>query len=43
MDSFARLFLGLNKLDVADDAADRVDDVRRIKVSSGYFMQHRRE
>ena len=37
------LFLGLNKLDVADDAADRVDDVRRIKVSSGYFMQHRRE
>src|SRR5258708_31388999 len=37
-----RLHLGLNKLDVADDAADRVDDVRRVKVSSGYLMQHPR-
>jgi len=38
-----RLHLGLNKLDAADDTTDRIDDVRWMKVSSGYFVQHRRE
>src|SRR6266513_4086452 len=37
------LHLGLDKLHMTKDATDRIDNVARIKISRGDFVQHRRE
>src|SRR5436190_4103285 len=38
-----RLNIGRNKLHMAKNAAERIHDVARIKISGGDFMQHRRK
>ena len=37
------LHLGLDKLHVMKDPTDRIDNVARIKISRGDFVQHWRE
>ena len=38
-----RLNFRLNKLYVAQNATDRIDNIARIKISRGDFVQHRRK
>ena len=38
-----RLNFRLNKLHVAQNTAERIDDIARIKISRSYLVQHRRE
>src|SRR6266550_1963857 len=38
-----RLNFGLNKLHMAQNAAERIDNIARIKIAGGDLVQHRRE